>query len=146
MCQIDPLHAKFKGAKVNIWKSRLTKGSIGYCETPAVTRLTKESANFRGFRSLFRLKNVIVLLPPDYKSKIFRLYVEVKVIPVNNNLVLANKYFVLLTCDILRSFDLIFRDWGKTLGRVLYNACSYLRVTAKFEKNNKFRVFWCIIY
>ena len=93
--------------------------------------------------SLFRLKNVIVLLPPDYKSKIFRLYVEVKIMPVNNNLVLANKYFVLLTCDILRSFDFIFRDWGKTLSRVLYNACacSYLRVTAKFEKNNKFRVF-----
>ena len=37
--------------------------------TPAVTRLTKESANFRGFRSLFRLKNVIVLLPPDSNAK-----------------------------------------------------------------------------
>lgn len=66
--------------------------------------------------SLFRLKNVVVLLPPDYKSKIVKLYVEVQIIPLNNNLVLANKYFVLLTRAILRGFAFIFSRQGKDSG------------------------------
>lgn len=59
--------------------------------------------------SLFRLKDVVVLLPPEYKSEILKLYAEVQIIPLSNNLVPADKYFVLPTRAILKGFHVIFR-------------------------------------
>ena len=73
------------GSSLNISKSRVTKGFIGYCVTPAeIGPRQYEFWNILLSRSC-RNENIVLLLS-DYKSMFFKLSADIKFMPINLDL------------------------------------------------------------